>query len=114
MRYIIDILIAISLLFALAGVVGMIRFRDVFSRMQASTNISTLGVIGVILGAIIYSAVVLHDYPMVVKLVVMGIFYIITNPIAGHAVAKAAYRRGMAKDLELECDKYGEDLENAD
>ena len=116
MRYVIDFFIVVSIFFAFAGVVGMIRMPDCFCRMQSSTNISTLGVLGVIIGGILYSIFVLHtpDWAMVVKLAAMGVFYIITNPIAGHAVAKAAYRRGMAKDASLVCDKYGEDLSNAD
>ncbi len=116
MRYVIDVFIAISVFFAFAGVVGMIRMPDSFCRMQSSTNISTLGVLGVIIGGILYSIFVLDipDWAMAVKLAVMGAFYIITNPIAGHAVARAAYRRGGAKDANLTCDKYGEDLENDD
>ena len=114
MRYVIDALIVISLFFAFAGVVGIIRMPDSFTRMQSSTNISTLGVLGVILGGVLYSACVLHDGTMVVKLLVMGVFYIVTNPIAGHAIAKAAYRRGVRPEKEMVCDKYGEDLENAD
>ena len=114
MRYVIDVLIVISVFFAFAGVVGMIRMPDSFSRMQSSTNISTFGVLGVILGGVLYSAFYLNDYTMVVKLIAMGAFYIITNPIAGHAIAKAAYKKGIRPENEMVCDKYGEDLENAD
>ncbi len=114
MRYVIDVLIAISVFFAFAGAVGIIRMPDSFCRMQSSTNISTLGVLGVILGGVLYSIFMLEtpDWGMVVKLVVMGAFYIITNPIAGHAIARAAYRRGGAESATLKCDKYGEDLED--
>lgn len=116
MIYAIYALIGISVLFALAGVVGMLRMPDSFCRMQSSTNISTFGVLGVILGSILYVLFVFEtpDIAMAVKLVVMGVFYIITNPIAGHAIAKAAYRRGLRPEKEMACDKYGEDLENAD
>lgn len=116
LRYVIDGLIVISLFFALAGVVGIIRMPDCFTRMQSSTNISTLGVYGVILGGILYSIFMLEtpDVAMAVKLLAIGVFYVITSPISGHAVARAAYRRGMAKDAVLKCDKYGEDLENDD
>ena len=49
MRYVIDAFIVISLFFAFAGVMGMLRMPDVFCRMQSSTNVSTLGVLGVII-----------------------------------------------------------------
>ncbi len=112
MRIAIDILIGLSILFALAGVVGMLRFRDSFSRMQASTNISTFGILGVIIAGCLYSGFMLHDYQMLVKLIVLGVFYIITSPISGHAIAKAAYKKGIRPEKEMVCDKYGEDLEN--
>ncbi|MBQ8003850.1 MAG: monovalent cation/H(+) antiporter subunit G [Oscillospiraceae bacterium] len=114
MRIAIDILIGISLIFALAGVVGMLRFPDSFTRMQSTTNISTFGVLGVILAGCLYSGFMLHDYQMLVKLLVLGLFYIITNPIAGHAIAKAAYKKGIRPEKEFVCDKYGEDLEDAE
>ena len=50
MRVIIDILVAAGLIFALAGTKGVIQMPDAFCRMQASTCISTLGVLGVIVG----------------------------------------------------------------
>ena len=112
MRIAIDILVVISLIFALAGVVGMLRMPDTFCRMQSSTNIATLGVLGVIIGGILYSAFFLKDAGMAVKLAAMGLFYIITNPIAGHAIAKGAYKHGVRPDKDLVIDKYGEDLED--
>ena len=108
-RIIIDVLIAFSAFFAFAGVVGMIRMPDAFCRMQSSTNIATFGVLGVIIGGIVYSIVYLANPTMVVKLVLLGVFYIVTNPIAGHAIAKAAYHHKV--DANLVCDKYGEDME---
>jgi len=92
----------------------MLRFKDSYSRMQVSTCISTFGVLGVIIGAIIFSIVCFNtpDWGMAVKLAVLGLFYIITNPIAGHAIAKAAYKKGVRPDKQFKCDKYGEDLEN--
>ena len=111
MRIVIDVLIAISVFFAFAGVVGMLRMPDAFSRMQSSTNITTLGVLGVILGGILYSACILHNAEMAVKLAVLGIFYIITSPVSGHALARAAYHHGVRPEKKMETDKYGEDLE---
>ena len=111
MRIVIDLLIVISIFFAFAGVVGMLRMPDAFCRMQSSTNIATLGVLGVIIAGVLYAAIYLHDGAMAVKLVFMGIFYIITNPISGHAICRGAYKHGIRPDNEMECDKYGEDLE---
>ena len=112
MRIVIDVLIGLSVFFAFAGVVGMLRMPDSFSRMQSSTNIATFGVLGVIVGGILYSITSLGDTAMAVKLAAMGLFYIITNPIAGHAIAKAAYKHGVRPDNGFSVDKYGEDMKN--
>lgn len=111
MNIVICIFIALSLFFAFSGVVGMLRMPDTFSRMQVSTNISTFGVLGVIIGGILYSVFMLHNSEMAVKLAVLGVFYIITNPIASHALAKGAYWHGVRPEKDMVCDKYGEDLE---
>lgn len=111
MRILVDVLIGLSVLFALAGVIGMLRMPDTFCRMQSSTNIATFGVLGVIIAGIIYSFAVLHNGEMGVKLIVLGIFYIVTNPIGSHAIAKGAYRHGVYPEKEPVCDKYGEDME---
>ena len=51
LRIIIDLLIAVSLYFAIAGTIGINKMPDTFSRMQASTLITTLGVLGANIGA---------------------------------------------------------------
>ena len=53
LRIIIDLLIAVSLYFAIAGTIGINKMPDTFSRMQASTLITTLGVLGANIGAIL-------------------------------------------------------------
>ena len=111
LRIVLDILIGLSVFFALAGVVGMLRMPDTFCRMQSSTNIATFGVLGVIIAGAIYSFAVLHNGEMGVKIIVLGIFYIVTNPISGHAIAKGAYHHGIRPEKEYEVDKYKEDLE---
>lgn len=112
MRIIADLLIAFSVVFAFAGVVGMLRMPDAFCRMQSSTNISTFGILGVILGGIIYSIFVLHNGEMAVKLAIMGVFYLCTTPISGHAIAKGAYWHGIRPKKEMICDQLKEDLED--
>ena len=51
-RIIIDLLIVGGLVFAVAGTIGILKMPDPFSRMQAATCISTMGVLGVALGGI--------------------------------------------------------------
>ena len=111
MNILIIALIAIGILFAICGVVGLLRMPDAYCRMQSSTIISTIVVVAVIAAAIIYVAVYLNNTEMIIKLAVLGVFYIITSPIAGHAIAKGAYRHGVPMTDKRKCDAYGEDME---
>ena len=53
-RIVIDILMLVGLVFCVAGVKGLIKMPDTFCRMQASTCISTLGVLCTAIGAVLY------------------------------------------------------------
>lgn len=107
-RIIADIFILIGCFFAFAGTVGIIRMPDAFCRMQSSTNIATLGTLGAILGAAVY-AFAGNNIGMGVKIILIGLFIIITNPIAGHAICRAAYRYGVRPEKKMVCDEYGRD-----
>ena len=112
MRIAVDILIGLSAFFALAGVIGLLRMPDAYCRMQSSTNIGTFGVLGVIIGGALYAGYFLGNGSMVLKLLILGGFYIVTTPISSHAIAKGAYRHGVKMSDKAVCDHYGEDLES--
>ena len=110
MRVIIDILVAAGLIFALAGTKGVIQMPDAFCRMQASTCISTLGVLGVIAGGALYAFFVMGSVSTGVKILLIGLLIITINPVGAHAIAKGAYRSGIRPDKEMEIDDYGRDF----
>ncbi len=112
-RIVIDLFLLMGGFFAFAGVVGMIRMPDVFCRMQSSTNIPTMGVIGAGTAGIIFAVATGMDVRTVVKLVLVALMVILTNPISGHALCKASYKAGDRPEKPMVCDDYGED-ENDD
>ena len=61
LRIIIDVLIAVGAFFALAGTLGVLKMPDTFSRMQASTCITTLGMLGVAIGGLPLDETLLAD-----------------------------------------------------
>ena len=109
-RIIIDVLIAVGAVFALAGTIGVLKMPDTFCRMQASTCISTLGVIGVCLGALLYCIFIMGSASAAVKVVLIGALVLVTNPIGSHAIAKSAYQAGIRPEKEMEIDDYGRDF----
>lgn len=87
----IDILTAILWLggsaFALLAALGVLRMPDVFTRMQASTKASTLGLGCLLIGA----ALQLGDFVSLIRLLSIGAFILLTTPVAGHVIARASY-----------------------
>ena len=111
-RILIDVLVVIGLYFALAGTFGILKMPDTMCRMQASTCIPTLGVLCVAIGGILYAACFLHSADNAVKIAVVALMILFTNPIGSHVIAKGAYkadRRGEKK-IRLNPDDYGRDF----
>ncbi len=110
MRIVIDILVAAGLIFALAGTKGILKMPDAFCRMQASTCITTLGTLGVILGGALYAFFVMGSVGTGVKVLLIGLLIITINPVGAHAIAKGAYKYGIRPDKDMEIDDYGRDF----
>ena len=111
LRVIIDLLIAAGFVFALAGTKGILKMPDTFCRMQASTCVSTLGVLGVVIGGALYAFCIMGSVSTGVKVILIGVLLITINPVGAHAIAKGAYRNGIRPDKEMEIDDYRGDLE---
>ena len=111
LRVVIDALIVIGLFFALAGTKGIIKMPDTFSRMQASTCIPTLGVLCTAIGAVLYAAIIMGSAGTAVKIGVIALLILLTNPIGAHSIAKGAYKAGIRPEKEMTVDEYGRDFE---
>ncbi len=73
--------------FALLAAVGVVRFPDVFTRMQASTKASTLGVGCLLIG----TALQLGDFASFIRVASIGGFILLTTSVAAHVIARASY-----------------------
>jgi multicomponent Na+:H+ antiporter subunit G len=98
------ILIFLGIFFDLAGCIGLVRFPDVYNRLQASTKCVTLGTILLLLGAALNSG----SGAMAVKALVCAGFILVTSPTAAHAIAKGAYASGVHLWEKTVVDKYSE------
>ena len=73
--------------FTLLAAIGVLSMPDVFTRMQASTKASTLGLGCLVLG----TAVQMGDLASFIRLSSIAAFVLLTTPVAGHVIARAAY-----------------------
>lgn len=81
------VLMAVGVGFVFVGSLGMLRFRDVYSRLQASGVSDNAGLGLILLGLILHSGWDRHDITLVLLLFLM----LITNPIVTHSVARSAF-----------------------
>jgi multicomponent Na+:H+ antiporter subunit G len=90
---VISILLIIGTFFILSGSIGIIRFPDVYTRLHAATKASTLGVASLLIGAFIYMA---YDEHIISGKLILGIiFVLLTAPVSGHMISRAAHRSGV-------------------
>jgi multicomponent Na+:H+ antiporter subunit G len=106
--------LVVGVFFAFVGVLGMLRMPDFFSRSQASTCITTLGTIGAVIAAIIYSVANHFNSIDVIKLVIIGLMIVATSAVSGHALEKGNYKRGHRAVGNFVEDDYGKDGFDAD
>jgi multicomponent Na+:H+ antiporter subunit G len=73
--------------FVLLAAVGVVRMPDVFTRMQATSKANTLGLACLARGA----AVHFGDWSTATRAAIIVAFFYLTNPVAAHVIARAAY-----------------------
>ena len=101
------ILITVGILFDIFGCIGLVRFPDVYNRLQAATKCVTLGTILLLIGA----ALIGGWSALSAKAVICAVFILLTSPTAAHAIAKGAYSSGVELWENSVVDKYGQDIE---
>jgi multicomponent Na+:H+ antiporter subunit G len=97
--------IVIGVVFDLLGCLGLVRFPDLYNRMQAATKGVTLGTCGLMLGIFLlrgFSA-------MGVKALVCAFFILITMPVAAHALSRGSLIFGIKMWHKTIFDKFGQD-----
>ncbi|AFG38355.1 monovalent cation/H(+) antiporter subunit G [Spirochaeta africana] len=99
-------LMAAGSFFTFAMTIGMLRFPDAYTRLHAGTKGLTIGGGLILIGA----ALVSPDWVFALRILLVGIFMLITNPIATQAVARANYSVQRARH-HMVLDEYQEFLE---
>ena len=89
MRALADAFLLLGAGFTFLGALGLIRMPDVFNRIQAGTKAATLGAIAFLIGIGL-----LHP-EWWTKLVAIGGFILLTNPVSSSALARAFLLAGV-------------------
>ena len=78
--------VCIGTFFSLTGVLGYIRFPDVYTRLHASAKVSVFGAVFLMVAAISWTPLSLGKGLVLISLL------LISGPVISHALASAAYR----------------------
>lgn len=98
------LLLLAGALLTLLGALGVLRFPDPLLRMQAATKASTLGVSAFALACVAAAP----DAASAVHGLALLAFVILSGPVAGQSLARAAWRTSAAyRDQRATADEEG-------
>lgn len=84
-------------LLAMIAAIGVLRLPDLLSRMHAATKPQVLGLVLVLIGL----GFRLREAEAIGILVLIGLFQLLTTPVANHMVGRASFRAGQVREDEL-------------
>lgn len=84
-------LLVLSWVYILFGMIGIFRFSNMYSRLLTSSKIDTVASITVLIALIFHSGFSIFS----VRLLLILVFVMVTNPISNHVIARSAYLNGI-------------------
>lgn len=95
-----NVLMIISWILLLIGIVGIYKFDGVYSKLLSSSKIDSVTIIILSMALIIKVGFNL----MSLKILLILVFYLLTNPITNQMIGSSAYMNGVKTEKE----KYNE------
>jgi len=80
-----------GLFFVLAGVIGVLRLPDFYTRLHATSKCDTLGLALMVAGVALLTPASL----VTVKILAVAVLVALVNATAAHALGRAAHRSGL-------------------
>lgn len=80
-------LLVLAMFFLLVGAIGINRLPGILSKLLTSSLIDTMALILLVLGLILKSGL----NGLSIRLVIVLIFLLLTNPVISHVITAAAY-----------------------
>lgn len=98
------ILILIGALLCLTAAIGLLRFRDVPTRLHAATKPQVLGLVLIALAI----ALSVRSWQAVAFLVPVVLVQLATAPLSAHMVGRQSYRNGTVDEAGLYVDELAD------
>lgn len=91
------VLILAGAVLCLTAAIGLLRFRDLLTRMHAATKPQVLGVLLVLTGVALSKESGLY----IGMLLLVGVFQMLTIPAGAHMVGRAGFRTGQVAPSDI-------------
>ena len=97
-------MMSIGAIFAIITVIGLIRFPDVYTRIHAAAVVLTISGVFMTIGIAIY----VWQFYLSLKILLISLFFLISNPMATHAIARASYHKEIAVPMQKSMDDFSQ------
>ena len=84
-------LLILSWIYIIFGLIGIFRFNNMYVRLLTSSKIDTVATITILIALIVKSGI--NDLSL--RLLLILIFIMITNPVNNHIICRSAYLNGI-------------------
>ncbi|WP_217586782.1 monovalent cation/H(+) antiporter subunit G [Lentibacillus saliphilus] len=105
----VSLFILIGTFFVLSSSLGIARFPDIYTRLHAATKASTLGISSMLIGTFLFLYAE-HDI-VSGKLLLAIVFILLTAPVSGHMISRAAHKSGVKPVTANRSDAYEDALQ---
>ena len=99
------VLLGSGLSFMLVGAWGVVRLPDTYHRLHASSKCSTLGLFGMLAGAVVY----IGTADALIKAALTLLFAVVATPVGSQILAKAAHNTGLRQWPHTLSDELADD-----
>lgn len=106
---IVSFFVIVGSFFIFVSSIGILRLRDVYSRTHAGGKSSTLGVMSIMTGVVLFFWVTEGNFNLNIMLTIIFVF--MTAPLAALAVNRSAYRTNVPMTDETSIDELGDAMD---
>lgn len=100
-----EILISAGVVFIVFGIIGVFRFKNIYTRLLVSSKVDIVGFITIMAGVVVRRGFDLFSLKIGLIIMIM----IITSPLIAHSIARSAFFSGFMQPREEEKDSYEND-----
>jgi len=99
-----DALVVLGVLVMTVGVYGVVRMPDTYTRLHAASKTIILGMMPLLL-----ASAFTEDRGVVLRVILIGLFILVTTPVSAHMVGRAAYLRKERMQAPEAVDEWDRD-----